>query len=139
MKAINIGALVGVLAAGSAYAQMRGDSDGDGAISLAEFQAVRAQAAAERFASLDVDGDGRLTREEMRERRGEALERMRARVEEIDLDGDGAWSFAELQAVRPQLTPDLFNRLDSDGNGLISEDERPLRRGRFGGPGPRRL
>jgi Ca2+-binding EF-hand superfamily protein len=115
------------------------DTDGDGAISLAEFQAARAQVAAERFALLDADGDGRLTREEMRKRRGEGVERIQRRVAEIDLDGDGAWSFGELQAVRPQLTPELFKRLDRDGNGLISEDERPMRRARFGGPGPRQL
>jgi Ca2+-binding EF-hand superfamily protein len=42
------------------------DSDGDGRISRAEFDAARAA----RFAALDADGDGRVTREEMRARMG---------------------------------------------------------------------
>lgn len=37
------------------------DADGDGAVSLAEFQAVHERM----FGYLDADGDGRLTREEV--------------------------------------------------------------------------
>ena len=108
------------------------DTDGDDAISLAELQAMRPEATGERFAALDGNGDGLLTRDELqrlpRQMRGMRQD-MAAR---IDTDGDGAWSLAELQAVRPELDVERFNSLDDNGDGLIGEDEQPMRR--RGGP-----
>ena len=46
---------------------------------------------------------------------------------EGDTDGDGAFSLSELQAIRPELTEERFARVDRNGDGLISEDERPRR------------
>jgi hypothetical protein len=139
MKRTSIGLLIGLFWAGAAFAQLQADADGDGAVSLAELQAFRAEATAERFAALDADGDGLLTPEEMRADRGARAGRGRERLAAIDTDGDGAWSLAELQAVRPQIDVEQFNRLDANGDGLIGADERPMHGGRFGRPGPRQL
>ena len=119
--------IVGLLAGSQALAQPGFDSDGDGLVSRAEFEA----AAAERFERLDANGDGMLSRDELRDgalsARGRMAERRGERFAAIDTDGDGAWSLAELQAVRPELTQERFAQMDADGDGLISEDERPMR------------
>jgi len=117
----------------AAAAQPPSDADGDGMVSLDEFVAARTEAAARQFAMLDADGDGFLSGDELRRGRRAGPGGPDARGQgrpDIDTDGDGAWSFSELQAVRPQITVEAFNGLDGNGDGLISEDERP--RPRFG-------
>ncbi|WP_076451279.1 EF-hand domain-containing protein [Roseivivax lentus] len=42
---------------------------------------------------------------------------------EIDTDGDGKASLAELQAIFPELTEDLFREIDSDADGLVNDEE----------------
>lgn len=105
------------------------DRDGDGVISREEFEAAHLARARDRFAALDADNDGRLTREEMRSARNRFAAERHERAERIDADGDGAWSFGELQAVRPGVTIEQFNRLDRNGDGLVTADERPPRHG----------
>ena len=113
-----------LLVSGVAWAQTPMDTDGDGVVSFTEFQA-RSE---ERFARLDDDGDGLLTREELGGR-GRDGGRRGPRFAEADTDGDGAISFSELQAVRPEVTEERFARMDRNGDGLITEEERPERRG----------
>lgn len=123
-------ALPGLLASGTLLAQPGLDADGDGVVTRSEYDA----ASAERFARLDADGDGVLTREELgggfARRRHELGARRAERMAAIDTDGDDAWSLAELQAVRPEITQDQFDALDRNGDGLVTADERP--------PGPMR-
>jgi Ca2+-binding EF-hand superfamily protein len=130
MKTMGTLALLGFWCAG-ANAQPPSDVDGDGMVSLDEFVAARTEAATRQFAMLDVDSDGFLSGDELRRgrRAGPGGPDARGRPD-IDTDGDGAWSFSELQAVRPQITVEAFNGLDSNGDGLISADERP--QSRFG-------
>ena len=122
----------GLLAATGAMAQFPADADGDGTVTRDEFLQARGEAAARQFERLDSDADGVLTADEVWRRPG----RMQRGPDfaGIDTDGDGAWSLPELQALRPELTVEQFNRLDANNDGLISEDERPKRRGRHGGP-----
>jgi len=121
----------GLLAAGAACSQPPMDADGDGAVSLPELQAVRPGVSAERFSELDDDGDGLLSREELRGARERSGDRPRRRFPEgIDTDGDGAVSLPELQAVRPQMTQERFERMDENGDGLITAEERRSRRDR---------
>lgn len=105
---------------------------GDG-ITLEQMRARAVERAESRFAALDTDGNGLLTREELAAARDRGPGRGRARLAQADTDGDGALSLAELQALRPGLTVEQFNRMDANGDGLIGADERPRFRGR---PGP---
>ena len=110
------------------------DTDGDGFVTLAEVLADGQEATGEWFARRDADGDGQLSADEFSERRFGDRDRDGGigRIDaEIDTDGDGAWSLAELQAVRPELTAERFNRLDDNGDGVVSADERSGRRGDF--------
>jgi hypothetical protein len=41
----------------------------------------------------------------------------------IDINGDGMYSFPEVQAVMPEMTEDDFTVLDTSGDGLLDADE----------------
>lgn len=123
------------------------DFDGDGVVTFPEFQ----EAAPDMLGRRDIDASGSLSlgeyltperarrdrgprslseeeraqlearREAQQERREQRRLAATARFEQIDLDGDGALSEAELQES-------MFLRLDRDGNGVLSAEE--LERGR---------
>lgn len=42
---------------------------------------------------------------------------------EIDTDGDGMASFAELQTFYPDVTEELFGEIDLDEDGFINDEE----------------
>lgn len=42
---------------------------------------------------------------------------------DIDINGDGMYSFPELQAVMPAMTEDTFAVLDTSGDGLLDAEE----------------
>ncbi|MEJ6388940.1 hypothetical protein [Gymnodinialimonas ulvae] len=44
-------------------------------------------------------------------------------AEEVDSDGDGMVSFAELLTLMPALTEQEFQALDANADGLLSTDE----------------
>jgi hypothetical protein len=125
-KSMILGAAAALLMAGAAQAQQpvrRGaDADGDHRISLQEMQVK----AAERFARMDANRDGRLTREERQaartqlraereQRRGDPAQRFARR----DADRDGFLNPAE---AGPRLAPH-FAHLDADRNGRLSPAE----------------
>jgi Ca2+-binding EF-hand superfamily protein len=81
---------------------------------------------------VDLDGDGKVTREEVVEFRAMIKERIREkrleRFHEADTDEDGSLSLEEFQASLPDGFPDeraeaLFNHCDADDDDAISEDE----------------
>ena len=41
----------------------------------------------------------------------------------IDINGDGMYSFPELQAVMPDMTEEEFTAMDTSGDGLLDADE----------------
>ena len=85
----------------------------------------------ERFAQIDLDGDGRVTRQEFEQHRS-------SRFRNADSNGDGSLSEAEFMAAGrdrfERHARRFFGRLDSDGNGSVSSAEFQVR-----GPGFSRL
>lgn len=76
------------------------------------------------FATLDANGDGGVTLEEM-------LARGEARFAEMDTDGDGALSAAELAAFGAERAAEraarMIARFDDNEDGLLQQDEMPSR------------
>ena len=99
------------------------DTDEDGRVSRAEFQASKA---GDRLARLDKDGDGSVTLAEV-----EAVERERLRqrllqaFRQDDSDQDGVLSAKEMEAARAAR----FDRMDADKDGYLSAEELASARG----------
>lgn len=119
------------------------DSNSDGVLTRAEFDAGRAA----EFTRLDADNNGQLTREEMRagwrEGRGEGRRGRGHRgggpdgphgLAGADANNDGNITRDEFLA-RPL---EMFNRLDANHDGVIQASERPQRPERQARDGERR-
>lgn len=120
--------------------QMRGermverfDANGDGDISKEEIETVRAQ----EFAAADTNGDGALTLEEVQahqeaKRAERRAQRQQAMFDRLDTDGNGVLTEDEFGPREMER----FDRIDSNDDGVISEAEREAaaenRRGRRG-------
>ena len=72
-------------------------------------------------ATLDANGDGALTKDEL-------LAHNRARFDRLDADNDGMISPDEFG----RRLDAMFTRMDADNNGLLSGDELPRRMGKHG-------
>ena len=133
----------------------RMDSDGDGRVSRAEFDAAktareqaREEARAARggamvrhmafdFDAIDADRDGYIVRSEVMAHRDRMREQMRAErgkrfaeaFSAADLDGDGRLSRAEVDAKMPRLSK-RFAWLDDNRDGFLGRDELEAGRGR---------
>lgn len=46
-----------------------------------------------------------------------------AQSADIDINGDGMYSYPEVQAVMPEMSEDDFSVLDTSGDGLLDADE----------------
>ena len=112
------------------------DADGDGQISKEEFDA--------RYSAwvkaVDANGDGVLQKEELE---AHVMEQVQAMIESkseamfnrLDSDGDGAVSDAELQERMGNSRRDdrMFSWLDTDGSGSVSTEEFESASGRMDG------
>jgi Ca2+-binding EF-hand superfamily protein len=108
---------------------MQADKDGDGRVSRAEATSSGAERSGEWFDKIDLNKDGYLTQDEMKQARetrhgshGDMQEKMEARFKEADANADGQLSLDEVQAKMPRLA-ERFATLDTDKNGLLSKDE----------------
>lgn len=72
------------------------------------------------FQRLDTNADNVLSAEEI----AAASERGKAMLERADTDKDGQVTRAEIEASMAAM----IDRFDKNGDGVISEDERPFRR-----------
>lgn len=85
---------------------------------------------AAREAAIDANGDGAVTYEEAKAFRDAQREaRARARFQRLDKDGDGVVSTAETSARLVKM----FEFLDADDDEQVERDELPPRRGVRGG------
>jgi Ca2+-binding EF-hand superfamily protein len=116
------------------------DADGDGRITTEEMAAHRAA----RFAEMDANGDGQVSRDEIVAaavaRMTEALgRRADAMIAAQDADGNGTLGATEMGRI--DMGMQMFQRLDRDGDGAVSQDELRARgawmegRGRDGASG----
>lgn len=113
------------------------DSNRDGRLSLAEFQAARTRKLAERFSKLDGNRDGALTQDEMRAavrehkhiRSARRYQRMamREQARALDTNHDQALSRTEIGDRMPKLAQN-FDAIDLDNDGRLTRDE--MRAGR---------
>ncbi len=127
----------GTMTAGAAQAQGGADrpdfatldADGDGAVTQQELTAHRDA----RFAERDTNGDGALSVEELTAASAEkAAERAAKMLEQRDANGDGLLQQAELEP-RTDRTERMFDRLDADDDGAISVEEFEAIKERRGG------
>lgn len=115
------------------------DKNSDGFISLDEFSAMpRIQKLPENkhqqlFERLDKDGDGKLGRDDLRRlgRDQDGPPPAMKRLWELDTDRSGGVSLEEFKAgeLFQKLTPDrqlaIFQRLDTDGDGVVTHKDKP--------------
>lgn len=96
------------------------DANGDGALTLDELQARGAA----RFAEADANGDGALSAEEMvaaaEARNADRVARM---IERHDENGDGLLQQDELPTRGQDRAERMFERADANDDGTISEEE----------------
>lgn len=127
------------------------DTDGDGVLSDAEWQAFAAAAKdkliaqiAERHPEIDMDDDGVISDAELasfREtQRAAATTRIMERSPDADTDGDGTLSDEEFKAFHLKRWQERAARIlerhpeaDLDGDGVLSRDEVREIRGKRGG------
>jgi len=106
--------------------EMRADTDHDGRISRAEWDAAGSQRRSDWFDKLDLNKDGYISQDEMRQARETRHANMRGHMDEkfkdADTNGDGQLALDEVQAKMPRLAA-RFNDLDTDKNGQLSKEE----------------
>ncbi len=106
--------------------EMRSDADGDGRVSRTEASAAATERSNEWFDKLDLDKDGYVTQDEMRQARETRHANRQAKKDEYfksaDVNSDGQLSLDEVQAKLPRLAS-RFSTLDKDKNGMLSKDE----------------
>lgn len=107
---------------------MRADTDGDFQLDQAEWRAAKAVLAEKAFTRLDTDSNGELSVEEAakikrkrRELADEYGEEIRACVQQLRQEYDGDIAVPKLLTL--PLTEELFDSIDTDGSGSISQSE----------------
>ncbi len=83
------------------------------------------------FARMDLDGDGKVTPEEIRKMREEKHEKHMREFRELDTDKSGGMSYEEMSLGKffSQLPEEkrkqIFLRMDTNGDGQITPEDKP--------------
>jgi Ca2+-binding EF-hand superfamily protein len=113
------------------------DADHDGFISRSEFdgmpriQNIPEEKRAAIFKRLDKDGDGLLSRDELMHFNRQYDGQPKKRLWELDLDRSGGIDLTEFRQgdffkkLPPEKAAEVFQRLDTDGDGLITPKDKP--------------
>ncbi|MCC6488727.1 MAG: hypothetical protein IT364_14610 [Candidatus Hydrogenedentes bacterium] len=97
----------------------KADADKNGEVTFEELKAVLPNLTEERFDKMDRDGDGVLTRKDLPKREHRLLKLLK----EADTNGDRQVTYEEAVAVLPNLTQEQFDKLDKNGDGVLSRDD----------------
>lgn len=129
MNKMMIASIATVLATSSiAFAHGKGmglarfDRDGNGVVTRDEMRTT----SGEQFAKLDANKDGRLTLDEMR---AAHLSRAAEHFAKKDKNNDGQLSRDEV----PRMPENVFKQIDKNGDGLLSRDELAAAKGAHSG------
>ena len=98
------------------------DSDGSGSITEDEAKGFMAKY----FEKIDANSDGEISEEElldMRENRGQKPKQVRGDLKAADTDQNGAISIDEATEAGLKKVLENFDKIDTDGDGQISEEE----------------
>jgi Ca2+-binding EF-hand superfamily protein len=96
------------------------DVDGNGVITAEDFDALKTA----RFAALDSNGDGDVTRDEfMAAARIDSDDRAERMFDRLDADGDGVLARDVLEGRERGPNSRMIERFDEDGDGALSEEE----------------
>ena len=94
------------------------DTNGDGAISEAEFNAFHAK----RFKEMDANGDGKITYEEMEAGHKKMMEKAKGRrFDEADTNHDGVLTREE--AGKMPMLSKHFDEVDANKDGKVTREE----------------
>ena len=98
------------------------DSDSSGSITEDEAKGFMAKY----FERIDANSDGEISEEElldMRENRGQKPKQAREDIKAADTDQNGAISIDEASEAGLEKMVENFDKIDTDGDGQISEEE----------------
>jgi len=95
------------------------DANKDGRVTYEELKAVLPAMTPERFKQLDRNSDAVLTAADRAASGGEAGGKME-KLQQADTNHDGQITFEEAKAAFPRITRDRFQKLDHNGDGVVS-------------------
>ena len=105
------------------------DKNQDGKVTFDEAKTIRPNMTQERFNALDRNKDGVLTKDDRppqaRPGPGGQARPLARLLQDADKDKDGKVTFDELKAVAPNMTQERFTKLDKNGDGVITKDDKP--------------
>ena len=121
------------------------DTDGDGTITVAERQAAmeasRSEAMKERFSALDTNSDGRLSAEEFSARPDQGDSHRMARQGKAQGPGFARGPGMEMKDISfedfSQRRLAAFEKLDADGDQVVTQNELHAMAGKMRGPAGR--
>lgn len=101
------------------------DTNGDAQVTFEELAAVVPGLTQVQFDLLDRNGDGIISVDDRPVPPVDPIDRALQLLREADVDDNGEVTFDELHAVLPELTQALFDRLDRNDDGVLSEEDLP--------------